>query len=346
MKKLSFIIPCYNEEESLPVLYDRLNSVSNEIKDYDTEFIFINDGSKDKTEEIIIQLNNNDKRVKLFSFSRNFGHQAAVSCGIHNCNSDLAVIIDADLQDPPEIIPDMIKMYENTKTPIIYGKRISREGETFFKKITAAMFYRFINLLSEVKFPVDTGDFRLIDKKVIDTYKQFSENPKYIRGLISWTGFDQKPFEYKRDARIAGETKYTLKKMLRLATTGILSFSTRPLRISLYLGLISIFIAIIFSLRVFYLYLFNPSILFKCCASTIILILFIGGAQLISLSIISEYLANMFNEVKKRPEYILKNSSTEQNRTEQNRTEQNRTEQNKLHLLYIKYIKFQAYSYN
>lgn len=319
MKKLSFIIPCYNEEESLPILYDRLNNVSKEIKDYETEFIFVNDGSKDKTEEIIIELNNNDKRVKLFSFSRNFGHQAAVSCGIHNCNSDLAVIIDADLQDPPEIIPDMIKMYENTKTPIIYGKRISREGETFFKKITAAMFYRFINLLSEVKFPVDTGDFRLIDKKVIDTYKQFSENPKYIRGLISWTGFDQKPFEYKRDARIAGETKYTLKKMLRLATTGILSFSTRPLRISLYLGLISIFIAMVFSLRVFYLYLFNPSVLVRGWASTIIIVLFMGGAQLISLSVISEYLANMFNEVKNRPEYILKTVLTEQNRTEQNR---------------------------
>ena len=346
MKIISFIIPCYNEEESLPILYSRLNDVSKEIKDYETEFIFVNDGSKDKTEEIIIGLNNNDKRVKLFSFSRNFGHQAAVSCGIHNCNSDLAVIIDADLQDPPEIIPDMIKMYEEEKTPIIYGKRILREGETFFKKITASIFYRFINLLSEVKFPVDTGDFRLIDKKVIDTYKQFSENPKYIRGLISWTGFEQKPFEYKRDARVAGETKYTLKKMLRLATTGILSFSTRPLRISLYLGLISIFIAMVFSLRVFYLYLFNPSVLVRGWASTIIIVLFMGGAQLISLSVISEYLANMFNEVKNRPEYILKTVLTEQNRTEQNRTEQNRTEQNKLHLLYIKYIKFQAYSYN
>lgn len=306
MKKLSFIIPCYNEEESLPILYSRLETVSKEIKDYEIEFIFINDGSKDKTEDIIIKLNNNDKRVKLFSFSRNFGHQAAVSCGIHNCNSDLAVIIDADLQDPPEIVPDMIKMYEETKTPIIYGKRISREGETIFKKITAAIFYRFINLLSEVKFPVDTGDFRLIDKRVIDTYKQFSENPKYIRGLISWTGFEQKPFEYKRDARIVGETKYTLNKMLKLAITGILSFSTRPLRISLYLGLISIFIAIIFSLRVFYLYLFNPDVLVRGWASTIIIVLFMGGAQLISLSVISEYLANLFNEAKKRPEYVIK----------------------------------------
>lgn len=306
MKRLSFIIPCYNEEESLPVLYNRLDKVSKEIKDYESEFIFINDGSKDKTEEIIINLNKEDKRVRLYSFSRNFGHQAAVSCGIHNTDSDLAVIIDADLQDPPEIIPDMIKMYEETQAPIIYGKRISREGETLFKKITAVLFYRLINSLSEVKFPVDTGDFRLIDKKVIEAYKQFTENPKYIRGLVSWTGFEQKAFEYKRDARIAGETKYTLKKMLKLAMTGILSFSTRPLKISLYLGIISILIAVIFSTRVFYLYIFNPDVLVRGWASTIIIILFMSGIQLISLSVISEYLANMFNEIKKRPEYIIK----------------------------------------
>ena len=306
MKKVSFIIPCYNEEEVLPLLYQRLNNVSNELKDYECEFIFINDGSKDKTEEIIENLNMNDNRVKLYSFARNFGHQAAVSCGIHRCESDIAIIIDADLQDPPEIIPDMIKEYEKTKTPIIYGKRISREGESLFKKLTASIFYRLINLLSEVQFPVDTGDFRLIDKTVIEAYKSFSENPKYIRGLISWMGFEQKAFEYKRESRIAGTTKYTLKKMLRLALTGILSFSVKPLRISLFFGIMSIFIAIIFSLRVFYLYLFSPEDLVRGWASTIIIILFIGGVQLISLSVISEYLANLFNEVKKRPEYIIK----------------------------------------
>lgn len=306
MKKVSFIIPCYNEEEVLPLLYQRLNNVSNELKDYECEFIFINDGSKDKTEEIIENLNKNDNRVKLYSFARNFGHQAAVSCGIHRCESDIAIIIDADLQDPPEIIPDMIKEYEKTKTPIIYGKRISREGESLFKKLTASIFYRLINLLSEVQFPVDTGDFRLIDKTVIEAYKSFSENPKYIRGLISWMGFEQKAFEYKRESRIAGTTKYTLKKMLRLALTGILSFSVKPLRISLFFGIMSIFIAIIFSLRVFYLYLFSPADLVRGWASTIIIILFIGGVQLISLSVISEYLANLFNEVKKRPEYIIK----------------------------------------
>lgn len=306
MKKVSFIIPCYNEEEVLPLLYQRLNNVSNELKDYECEFIFINDGSKDKTEEIVENLNKNDNRVKLYSFARNFGHQAAVSCGIHRCESDFAIIIDADLQDPPEIIPDMIKEYEKTKTPIIYGKRISREGESLFKKLTASIFYRLINLLSEVQFPVDTGDFRLIDKTVIEAYKSFSENPKYIRGLISWMGFEQKAFEYKRESRIAGTTKYTLKKMLRLALTGILSFSVKPLRISLFFGIMSIFIAIIFSLRVFYLYLFSPEDLVRGWASTIIIILFIGGVQLISLSVISEYLANLFNEVKKRPEYIIK----------------------------------------
>ena len=306
MKKVSFIIPCYNEEEVLPLLYQRLNNVSNELKDYECEFIFINDGSKDKTEEIVENLNKNDNRVKLYSFARNFGHQAAVSCGIHRCESDFAIIIDADLQDPPEIIPDMIKEYEKTKTPIIYGKRISREGESLFKKLTASIFYRLINLLSEVQFPVDTGDFRLIDKTVIEAYKSFSENPKYIRGLISWMGFEQKAFEYKRESRIAGTTKYTLKKMLRLALTGILSFSVKPLRISLFFGIMSIFIAIIFSLRVFYLYLFSPADLVRGWASTIIIILFMGGVQLISLSVISEYLANLFNEVKKRPEYIIK----------------------------------------
>ena len=255
---------------------------------------------------MIEEYHKKDNRVKLFSFSRNFGYQAAVSCGIHHASGDIAIIIDADLQDPPEIIPEMVKEYKKSNTPIIYGKRISRKGESIFKKITASLFYRIINLLSEVKFPVDTGDFRLIDKNVIEAYKSFNENPKYIRGLISWMGFEQKTFEYERDARAAGHTKYTLKKMLRLAITGILSFSVRPLRISLFFGILSIFIAIVFSIRVFYLYLFNPEVLVKGWASIIITILFIGGVQLISLSVISEYLANIFNETKKRPEYIIR----------------------------------------
>lgn len=304
--KINIIIPCYNEEEVLNTLYERINNVSKKLQNHECEFIFVNDGSKDKTEQIIEELNKKDSRVKLFSFSRNFGHQAAVSCGIHNSKGDIAIIIDADLQDPPEIIPDMIKEYEKTKTPIIYGKRVSRKGESIFKKLTASLFYRFINLLSEVKFPVDTGDFRLIDKNVIEAYKSFSENPKYIRGLISWTGFEQRAFEYERDARAAGHTKYTFKKMFRLAITGILSFSVKPLRISLFLGILDIFAALAFSIRVFYLYLFNPEVLVKGWASIIITILFMGGFQLISLSVISEYLANIFNEIKKRPEYIIK----------------------------------------
>ena len=305
MKNLSFIIPCYNEEEVLPMLYERLNKVSKQLSNYECEFIFINDGSKDRTEEIINNFHKEDKRVTLYSFSRNFGHQAAISCGIHNCNSDLAVIIDADLQDPPEIIPDMVKMYEDTKTPIIYGKRLSRK-DPLLKKISIFIFYRLMNFLSSLKFPLDTGDFRLIDKRVIEAYKSFNETPKYIRGLISWMGFEQKPFEYNRDARAAGDSKYSVSKLFKLAMSGILSFSIKPLRISLFFGLISILIAIILVIRTLYLYFFVPETIVPGYSSTIIIILFIGGVQLISLSVISEYLANMFNEIKKRPEYIIK----------------------------------------
>ena len=199
MKKLSFIIPCYNEEKVINHLYERLLNITEKIPDYNCEFIFINDGSSDRTVDIIKSLALNNESVSFYSFSRNFGHQAAVSCGIEHCDSDLAVIIDADLQDPPEIIPNMIALYEKTKAPVIYGKRTARKGENVFKKITAYFFYRIINLLSDVKFPVDTGDFRLIDKKVISAYKNFNERPKYIRGLISWMGFEQIPYEYERD---------------------------------------------------------------------------------------------------------------------------------------------------
>lgn len=304
--KVSIIVPCFNEEETLDVLYSRLSDVMRTIENHTYEIIFINDGSKDKTEEMLLSFESADNNVAVYSFSKNFGHQAAVSCGIHNAQGNVAVIIDADLQDPPEIIPDMIKLYEKTKSPIIYGKRVSREGESFFKKVTAKLFYRFINLMSDTTFPVDTGDFRLIDKNVIEAYKNFNETPKYIRGIISWMGFEQIPFEYERKKRMAGTTKYTLKKMLALAITGILSFSTKPLRISLFLGLLSIAIALILLVWVFYLYFNTPEVLVPGWSSVIITVLFMGGTQMLVLSIIGEYIANMFNEIKKRPEYIVK----------------------------------------
>ena len=305
MKKLSFIIPCYNEEKVINHLYERLLNITEKIPNYNCEFIFINDGSNDRTVDIIKSLALNNENIIFYSFSRNFGHQAAVSCGIEHCDSDLAVIIDADLQDPPEIIPNMVELYEKTKAPVIYGKRTARKGENLFKKITAYFFYRIINLLSDVKFPVDTGDFRLIDKKVITAYKNFNERPKYIRGLISWMGFEQIPYEYERDARFAGETKYTFKKMLKLALTGILSFSTKPLRISLYFGITALLIAVIYSLYIIIRYLLGDESLATGWSSIIIVSLFIGGVQLISLFAISQYLGNLFIETKKRPEYII-----------------------------------------
>ena len=277
------------------------------VENHTYEILFINDGSKDKTEEMLLSFERSDSNVKVYSLSKNFGHQAAVSCGIHNAKGDIAIIIDADLQDPPEILPDMIKLYEKTNAPIIYGKRISREGESFFKRLTAKIFYRLINLMSDTTFPVDTGDFRLIDKNVIEAYKNFNETPKYIRGIISWMGFEQIPFEYDRKKRIAGTTKYTFNKMLKLAVTGILSFSTKPLRISLFLGVLSIAIALMVLIWVFYLYFNKPQVLASGWASIIITILFMGGAQMVVLSIIGEYIANIFNEIKKRPEYIVKN---------------------------------------
>ncbi len=304
---VSIIIPCFNEEATLDILYTRLTSVMSSLEKHQYEIVLVNDGSKDKTEDMLLDFAKKDKHIKVYSFSRNFGHQAAVSCGIHNCQGDIAIIIDADLQDPPEVLPDMIALYEKTECPIIYGKRISREGETFFKKITARMFYRIINLMSDITFPVDTGDFRLIDKSVIEAYKDFPESPKYIRGLISWMGFEQIPFEYERKSRVAGETKYTFKKMLMFAKTGIMSFSIKPLRISLFFGILSISAAVILGLWVFYLYFNRPEVLVPGWASIIISVLFLGGIQMFVLSIIAEYLGSIFNISKKRPEYILKN---------------------------------------
>ncbi|WP_300711914.1 glycosyltransferase family 2 protein [uncultured Brachyspira sp.] len=303
--KISVIVPCYNEELVIEKLYNRLIDILSIYKDY--EVIFVNDGSDDNTEYIIDKYQENNNNIKLYSFSRNFGHQAAVSCGILKASGDIAIIIDADLQDPPELIPSMIDEYIKSKSNVIYAKRISREGENFLKKITSNLFYRLINLLSDIKFPIDTGDFRLIDKNVIDAYKQFKENPKYIRGLISWMGFKQQAFLYNRKPREAGKTKYTYKKMFNLALTGIISFSTKPLRISLILGVLSILLGIILSFYIFIKYFFFNADIIKGWSSIMITVIFMGGVQLLSLSVISEYLSKIYEQIKNRPEFIIKN---------------------------------------
>lgn len=242
-QKISVIIPMYNEELVIEECYKRLKENITKLKKYDYELIFINDGSKDKTLEKIKELAKQDTNLKIVSFSRNFGHQAAVTAGLKEVTGDAIVIIDADLQDPPESIPDMVKLWE-AGNEVIYGKRKSRKGESYFKLFTAKMFYKTLNALSDVEIPQDTGDFRLVDRKVVDTINKLPEHNKFLRGLFSWVGYKQVPYEYERQERFAGKTKYPLNKMLKLASDGIISFSTKPLKLVGALGIISIIISI------------------------------------------------------------------------------------------------------
>ena len=253
MKKISVVIPMYYEEEVAQECYNKMTKVLENIKDYDYEIICVNDGSKDKTLSILEKIAENDKRVKVISFSRNFGHQCAVTAGLKYVTGDAIVIIDADLQDPPELIPEMLKLWENGNE-VIYGKRKTRDGESKFKLLTAKMFYNTLNALSDVEIPKDTGDFRLVDRKVVDVINSLPEHNKFLRGLFSWVGFEQKAFEYERKERFAGKTKYPLKKMLKLASDGIIGFSTKPLKMVGGLGVLTIcisFVILIYALLSF-----------------------------------------------------------------------------------------------
>src|SRR5659263_3000 len=214
MQTLCLIVPCFNEEAVIPTSWARMKKVMDELVDFESSLIFINDGSTDKTGPILSEIAASDSRVTVLHLSRNFGHQPAVTAGLHQCDCDFAVIIDADLQDPPELIPDMLKKQREEQANVVYCVREDRKGEGFMKRFTSKVFYRTLNWLSEVTFPLDTGDFRLIDRRIIDEFKRFREKGKYIRGIISWVGFKQVPFKYKREARFAGETKYPLSKMI------------------------------------------------------------------------------------------------------------------------------------
>ena len=304
-KKISLIIPMYYEEEVVEQCYNRVKTVLDGLDNYDYEIICINDGSKDKTLEILERLAKNDDKLKVISFSRNFGHQAAVTAGLRNITGDAIVIIDADLQDPPELIPDMLKLWEQGNE-VIYGKRKTREGESHFKLFTAKMFYKILNSLSDVEIPKDTGDFRLVDRKVVDTINKLPEHNKFLRGLFSWVGYNQKEFDYERQERFAGKTKYPLKKMLKLAADGIISFSTKPLKI---LGMVGIFCVIISVLLIIYAlvsYFFKLNQLSAGWTSIMIAVTFFAGVQLISIWILSEYIARIYDESRGRPEYIIK----------------------------------------
>ena len=305
MKKISVIVPMYYEEEVAEECYKRLKKVLEGLaENYEYEIIFINDGSKDKTLNILENIAKENKSVKIISFSRNFGHQCAVTAGLKYVTGDAIVIIDADLQDPPELIPEMLKLWEDGND-VIYGKRKSRAGESKFKLLTASMFYKTLNALSDVEIPKDTGDFRLVDRKVVEVINSLPEHNKFLRGLFSWVGFKQIPFEYERKERIAGKTKYPLGKMLKLAQDGIFSFSTKPLRIVGTMGIISILISIMILVYSILSYFFNWNELTAGWTSMMVTMTFLGGMILISLWMIGEYVGRIYDETKRRPEFII-----------------------------------------
>lgn len=306
MKKISVVIPMYYEEEVAEICYDRVSTVLRKLSDkYEYEIIFVNDGSKDKTLSILKNIADNDKCVKIISFSRNFGHQAAVTAGIKYVTGDAVVIMDADLQDPPELIPEMLKLWEDGNE-VIYGKRKTRKGESVFKLLTAKMFYSFLNTMSEVEIPKNTGDFRLVDRKVIDVINGLPEHNKFLRGLFSWVGFEQKAFLYDRPKRELGETKYPLKKMLKLASDGILSFSSKPMKLVGGLGILSILFSVVVLVYSLFSYFCKWNNLTPGWTSIMVCITFFAGVQLLSLWIISEYISRIYDESKGRPEYIIK----------------------------------------
>lgn len=299
----SVVIPSYNEELVIQETYKRLKTVMDSINE-PYELIFVNDGSKDNTAVIIRKLCEADKRVKLVDFSRNFGHQLASTAGMDYSSGDTVVLIDADLQDPPELIPEMIKKWREGYE-VVYGVRIKRIGETFFKKLTAKLFYRFMRSMTEVDMPLDTGDFRLIDRKVCDALKAANEKNRFIRGLISWLGFKQIGIEYVRDKRFAGETKYPLKKMIKFAFDGITSFSYKPLKLATYFGTAISGLSFLYLLVVLYQRLFTDKTV-AGWASTLAVSLFFNGIVLIILGIIGEYIGRIYDEVKGRPLYIVR----------------------------------------
>lgn len=304
MKKISIIIPMYFEEKTVNEAYKRTKKVFEELKQYSYEIVCIDDGSKDKTLQLIENIASKDKNVKVISFSRNFGHQAAITAGLKAVTGDAAVIMDCDMQDPPELIPEMIKLWENGND-VIYAKRKIRKGENKFKLYTAKMFYRLLNKISEIKIPEDTGDFRLADRKVIDVINELPEHNKYLRGLFTWVGFKQVPLEYERQERFAGKTKYSLTKMVKLASDGITSFSKKPLKILGIFGIFAIIASILLFIYAIISYVFKLNSLMPGWTSIMITITFFGGLQLISVWLISEYIGKIFDESKNRPEYII-----------------------------------------
>ena len=300
-KRLSVIIPVYNEEDVLEVSFDRMDTVMRSMSYFDYEIIYVNDGSRDGTMRILRKLAGEHEQVKVLSFSRNFGHQLAVTCGMDAAKGDALIIIDVDLQDPPEIIPEMVKQWE-AGADIVYGKRIKRRGETLFKKLTAALYYRLLAWMSAYPIPLDTGDFRLVSRNVANVFLRMREHNRFLRGMSAWMGFEAVPVEYERKERFAGASKYTLKKMLQLASDGITGFSDKPLTLPLGIGVSLCALSCLGFLAVLICSLAGGVApwLWGLCGLALV-----HGVTLVFMGLQGMYLSRIYDEAKRRPLYIV-----------------------------------------
>jgi dolichol-phosphate mannosyltransferase len=301
---LSIVVPVLNEAEVITAFYERAKNVMDCLYSTSYELIFVDDGSKDNTYQKLIDIANSDGNVRVIKFSRNFGHQIAVTAGIDIAQGDAVVIIDADLQDPPEVIEKFIEKWEDGYE-VVYGIRKKREGESKMKLLTAAIFYRLLKASVKIDIPLDVGDFRLLSKNAVMYFRELKERDRYIRGLVSWMGFKQIGVPYIRDKRYAGETKYTYKKMIKFAIDGITSFSNMPLKLATWLGYFSSLLAFIYMGSVFVQKYLGFTDKAPGWATNMVGMLFLGGVQLICLGIIGEYIGRIFNEIKQRPMYVI-----------------------------------------
>ena len=300
---LSVVVPCFNEAQVLWETHARLTGTLSRLTDLDFEIIYVDDGSRDATPRVLHQIQAMDCRVRTIRLSRNFGHQTAATAGLEHASGDAVVLIDADLQDPPEVIAEMVARWREGYH-VAYGVRIDREGETRFKLATAKAFYRLLNRVSETEIPLDTGDFRLMDRRVVDALAAMPERDRFVRGMVAWTGFEQVAVPYRRAARFAGESKYPLFKMVRFALDGLTSFSRIPLRIATWMGFLVSAVALAAITYVLVMRLFTNDWVTGWTA-LFIAVLFVGGAQLLSLGIIGEYIGRIYGEAKRRPLYVV-----------------------------------------
>jgi len=300
---LSVVVPCFNEQEVIDATVPRLLKMVDQLPDLRSELIFVDDGSRDGTLLRLKAWAEQDARVKVLSFARNFGHQVAVTAGIDFAAGAAVVLIDADLQDPPEVVPEMVAKWREGYD-VVYGTRTERAGESAFKRGTAKAFYRLLNRLSDTPIPLDTGDFRLMSRRVVDALRAMPERDRFVRGMVSWVGFRQIALPYRRAERFAGESKYPLRKMLRFATDGLLSFSTKPLQMAISMGVASSVLALAGIIYALVVRLATAQWV-EGWAALFIAVMFFGGVQLITVGILGEYIGRIYHEVKRRPLYLV-----------------------------------------